>query len=225
MFVISAVLVVTAVYLYLRYVYSYWWRHGFPYFEPRIPIGNLERVAKREKGFGENIYELYTKSTEPFVGIYLLFRPALLVRDASLVHRMLVADFASFHDRGVYCNPQYDPLSENLFAMSGNRWKTMRSKLTPTFTLGKLKAMLPIIVDEGDRVSSYLAATADDENVLDVQDLMSRYSLNVIGSVIFGLEVDTISNPDDDFRYIEKQMRSPTFVNVLKSLAVFLCPK
>lgn len=174
MFLISIILVVVAVYLYLRYIYSYWYRNGFPYIQPKIPIGNLDQVAKREKSFGVNLYSLYKQSTEPLVGVYLLFRPALLVRDASLVHRMMVNDFASFHDRGVYCNPKYDPMSENLFAMTGDRWKAMRATFTPSFTLGKLKAMLPNILAEGERVMKYLEKTADNQGVVEIKDLMSR---------------------------------------------------
>lgn len=175
MFLISQILGVVAVYLYLRYIYSFWHRHGFPYLPPSIPIGNLDLVAKRQKCFGENLHVLYKKTNEPFVGIYMMFKPALLVRDASLVHRMLVTDFSSFHDRGVYCNPKYDPMSENLFAMTGDRWRTMRATFSPTFTLGKLKAMLPIIMAEGDRLMQYLEKRADQREVVEVKDLMSRY--------------------------------------------------
>lgn len=175
MIIIPIVLVITSVYLYLRYIYSYWSRNGFPYLEPSIPFGNLDRVAKRQQGFGENIYELYKQSTGPIVGIYMLFKPTLLVRDAGLVRKMLGADFASFHDRGIYCNPKYDPLSDNLFAMTGNRWKSLRAKLTPTFTSGKLKAMLPTIMTEGERVMNFLKKSADGSEVVEFKDLMSRY--------------------------------------------------
>lgn len=174
MFIISIVLLATAIYLYLRHVYSYWSRHGFPYLKPSIPAGNLNRLAKREQCFGENLFELYKQSAEPFVGIYMLFKPALLVRDAELTHQMLTVDFASFHDRGVYCNPKYDPLSDNIFAMNGNRWKSMRAKLSPAFTTGKLKAMLPTLMTEGDRLTNYLEKFADQKDVVEVKDLMSR---------------------------------------------------
>lgn len=53
----------------------------------------------------------------------------------------------------------------------------------------------------------------------------SRYSLNIIGSVVFGLDVDTISNPDDNFRWIEKLMRKPSLFNTIMGACVFLCPK
>lgn len=174
MFLISIILLVTAIYLYLRHIYSYWWRHGFAYLEPSIPAGNLNKLAKREQCFGENIWELYKQSSEPFVGIYMMFKPALLVRDALLAHNMLTNDFASFHDRGVYCNPKYDPMSDNIFAMNGNRWKTMRAKLSPTFTTGKLKAMLPTLMMESDRLVGYMEKFADNKDEVEVKDLMSR---------------------------------------------------
>lgn len=168
------IILVVSVYLYLRYIFSYWSRHGFSQLDPSIPIGNLGLVAKGKLSFGVNIYELYKQSTKQFVGIYMLCKPSLLIRDAALVQRMLVTDFASFHDRGFYWNPKSDPMSDHLFAMTGNRWKTMRAMFTPTFSSGKLKGMLPSIVAEGDRVMQFLGKIADINGEVEVRDLMSR---------------------------------------------------
>lgn len=55
--------------------------------------------------------------------------------------------------------------------------------------------------------------------------ILLRYSLNVIGSVVFGLNVDTISNPHDSFRTMEKLIHSPSLLNIIKGACVFLCPK
>lgn len=52
-----------------------------------------------------------------------------------------------------------------------------------------------------------------------------RYALNVIGSVIFGVDVDTISNPTHAFRTIEKRINNSDLINVIKGASVFLCPK
>lgn len=180
MIVLSTILlIVTAIYLYIKYTYSYWRRHSFPYIEPSIPFGNLGLVAARKASFGINLYELHKQTTEPFIGIYMLFRPAILIRDAKLIKNVLANDFAYFHDRGVYCNPEYDPLSENLFAMPGNRWKSLRAKLTPTFTSGKLRNMLPTIMNEGDRLENYLVPFAADNAVVEMKDLLSRYWCSV----------------------------------------------
>lgn len=175
MFLILFVLFVAVVYLYLRHVYSYWSRHGFPHLTPSIPLGNLQLVATRKTSFGVCLHELYKSSSAPFVGIYMLFKPVLLVRDATLARNILAADFNSFHDRGIYCNPQYDPLSENLFAMEGHRWRALRSKLTPTFTSGKLRNMMSTIAIESDRLQAYLVDYAAGEQVVEMKDLLSRY--------------------------------------------------
>lgn len=178
------VLVLTAVYLYLHYIFSYWSRYGFPYLKPVIPVGNLSRVLKCEQGFNENIFELHKQTTEPFVGIYMLFKPTILLREAALIRRILIADFAYFHDRGVYCNPKHDPLSENIFGMSGNRWKTLRTKLTPIFTPGKLEAMLPMIISEGDRLINHMENSGDCLKVMDTKDLTSRYKVDMLSILI-----------------------------------------
>lgn len=175
MFLLTIGFICTAIFLYIRYVYSHWRRHGFPFLQPTFPFGNLGLVASRKAAFGVNIYELHKQSQERFVGMFMLLRPAILIRDATLVKRILGVDFNYFHDRGVYCNPQYDPLSENMFAMSGHRWKSLRAKLTPTFTSGKLKNMMSTILAEGDRLQQYLEPHAADNAVVEMKDLLSRF--------------------------------------------------
>ena len=169
-----AVGALTALYLYLRHVYSYWERKGYPYIEPSIPLGNLQSTAKKQSSFGVNLYELYERSSGPFIGIYLLFRPALLIRDAELAKRIITSDFNYFHDRGIYCNPKDDPLSENIFSMPGHGWRTLRNKLTPTFTSGKLKGMLPTIMTVGNNLASHLAPMAEGRQVVVIDHIMSR---------------------------------------------------
>lgn len=52
-----------------------------------------------------------------------------------------------------------------------------------------------------------------------------RYALNVIGSVIFGVDVDTLANPKHAFREIDKRITNSDLINVFKGAATFLCPK
>lgn len=166
--------IVIVIYAYLRYTFTHWKRKKVPYLKPTIPWGNLSMVARRKTSFGINLMRLYESTKEPIVGIYLLFRPALLVRDPELVKKVLAADFNSFHDRGIFCNAKIDPLSETLFAMPGRRWKVLRTRLSPTFTSGKLKGMLPTIMAEGKHLQTYLEPMADNGEVVDMKDILSR---------------------------------------------------
>lgn len=55
--------------------------------------------------------------------------------------------------------------------------------------------------------------------------ILPRYSLNVIGSVIFGIDVDTISDPTHPFRTIDTRINNNNLINVIKSAGTFVCPK
>lgn len=165
----------TVIYLLFRYIYSYWERKNIPFIVPTIPFGNLGSVIRRKSSFGINVYELYCKTKEPFVGIYLLFRPAILIRDIELIKNILTTDSNYFHDRGVYCNPKNDPLSENLFALEGKRWKDMRAKLSPSFTATKIKnIMMPGILTESTRLLERIEEKSNTGSVAEMKDLAAK---------------------------------------------------
>lgn len=218
------IVVASALYCFFKYIFTHWQRKGFPYIKPSFPFGNLGLTARRMTSFGVNLYELYKSSTEPIVGIYLFFQPALLARDAELVKNILVTDFDSFHDRGVYHNPD-DHFSENLFSLPGQKWRNLRMKLTPSFTSGKLKEMLPNIISTGEKLQTYLKPFADKGELAPMKELSNRYATDILASAVFGLDTNTLENPDDPFRIIEKRLNTSTLSDRIRSSAVFLFPK
>lgn len=123
------------------------------------------------------ISDLYNSTKGPVVGMYLTLRPALLIRDAQLAHDVLVKDFSSFHDRGVYVDEENDPISAGLFSLEGASWRTMRTKLSPSFTSGKLKAMFETSDAVGDKLvahlNSLLPPTGSKE--VELKELMATY--------------------------------------------------
>lgn len=127
---------------------------------------------------------------------------------------------------GTHFKEDYDPLSSNLVSLTGQRWKNMRTKLTPTFSSGKLKAMFSTIVDCGSSMQSYLEKQCDKGESLDVRELAARFLTNIIASVAFGIEVDAINNPDNDFRkYGRKSWVVDTTWKSIKAKLRFLAPQ
>lgn len=175
------------------------------------------------KCMGVNLYDLYNCSNEPIVGIYLLFRPALLVRDADLVKRILSTDATSFYDRGVYHNPD-DPVANNILMMTGNEWKSTRAKLTPTFSSGKLKGMMPTIISIGKRLRRKMSTAVEENKTIEIKDLTIRFALDVVGTVAFGLDVNTLENPNDPFRDMEKLVNNGEIINRIRLIGAFFCP-
>lgn len=227
--ILFTIIIFIIIYKGLGYTYSYWSRNNFPSLKPKIPYGNLQKVAKGKTNFGLCIADLYEQSRNKakVVGIYLFYRPALLISDAYIVKNILTTDFKHFHDRGIYINEKNDPFSVNLFSLRGERWKNARAMLTHTFSSSKLKVMFPTYLELGQRLENYLSGKLDKKNecVIDVKNLLERFFLNITASVLFGVETDTINNEDNDFHKIASLFQQKGFFNQLRLAALFLCPK
>ncbi|EDV48829.1 probable cytochrome P450 6d5 isoform X1 [Drosophila erecta] len=217
---------VTLLYVYLKWTFSYWDRKGFPSTGVSIPFGALESVTKGKRSFGMAIYDMYKSTKEPVIGLYLTLRPALLVRDAQLAHDVLVKDFASFHDRGVYVDEKNDPMSASLFQMEGTSWRALRNKLTPTFTTGKLKAMFETSDSVGDKlvdsIKKQLPETGAKE--LELKKLMATYAIDIIATTIFGLDIDSFADPNNEFQVISRKVNRNNFEDIVRGASSFLYP-
>lgn len=97
--------------LLLRRTYSYWDRKGFKTASNvSYLFGNFKRSFLMQESFAEIVEKLYRSTNEPFIGIYTILHPVLLIRDPELIRSVLVKDFQHFTDRGetVFCNFKID---------------------------------------------------------------------------------------------------------------------
>lgn len=222
--ILTAVLstLIATVYIYIKYKLSYWKRRGVAYIEPSVPFGNLGPVITLKKSIDQVLKELHNSSSEPVVGIYSALRPSLLIRDPSIVRDILIKDFQSFWHRGYHYDETLNPLAGNLFANSGDKWKAMRSKLSPAFSSSKIRAMFDTIVDCGQSLENYIGQF--DEKEIEVREIFARFSTNVIASVAFGIEIDCIENPNDEFRVFSRRFFEPNATCVFRLLISFVSP-
>ncbi|MCQ6463425.1 cytochrome P450, partial [Vibrio parahaemolyticus] len=80
-----------------------------------------------------------------------------------------------------------------------DEWKRYRALLSPTFTSGKLKEMFPVIEQYGDILVKYLRQKAKKGKPVTMKDVLGAYSMDVITSTSFGVNVDSLNNPEDPF--------------------------
>lgn len=225
-FVALCVALFTVLYLFVRRTYSYWERRGFATVPDASQIfGHFKNSLLQKEYVGNLAMRLYKSTNEPFVGIYSILRPVLLIRDPELVQTILIKDFPNFMDRGVYSNAKTDPLSGHLFSLPGQPWKTLRGKLSPTFTSGKLKAMFSTLINCGSSLQSFLENVAKEGKLLDTRDLAARHTTNVIASVGFGIDVDTIAEPNNEFRKYGRKIFEPNVMNAIRFFLKFIAPE
>ncbi|CAD7079480.1 unnamed protein product [Hermetia illucens] len=202
------IFLIPATYLFFKKKYSYWKDRGVPYLEPKIPYGNLQMSRNRREMIG-----LFYKSRSnfPFVGAYMLTSPAVIATDLEFIKDILIRDFNYFADHGISHNERDDPLSSNLFMLDGPKWRTLRTKLSPTFTSGRMKLMFPTVLEVADRFNETLAELLKTQNTLEIKDLLARFTTDVIGTCAFGIECNSLKDPDAEFRkYGRKHVEQPT---------------
>lgn len=201
-------LLLTAIFWFIRKKYNYWSDLGVKSFSISFPYGNIKGVGKKHhiSQFLVDIYGKLKNIGEPIGGFYMFIRPIAIVTDLDLVKFILIKDFNTFPNRGLYFNEADDPLSAHLFNIEDGPWKTLRNKLTPTFTSGKLKMMFQTVLDVADKLIETLDKESSASGQLEVKDLMSRFTTDVIGSVAFGIECNSLN--DKTAKFYEMGTRS-----------------
>jgi cytochrome P450 family 6 len=208
---LSAV-VLTAIYLYFRASYSYWQKRGVPSLKATPPFGNLGKAMLPGKNSRQVINDLYKEfEGHKFAGLYNFTTPALLLRDPELIKTVLVKDFDKFHSRGVIIDEEKEPLEANLASLSGSKWRNLRVKLTPTFTSGKMKMMFGTLAECGKELQLCLEPLASKGETIEVKDVLARYSTDIIASCAFGIQCNSLKNPDAEFRNWGRKIFEPTF--------------
>ncbi|KAJ8940735.1 hypothetical protein NQ318_005486 [Aromia moschata] len=192
-----------------------------PYIEPPSIFGNLQNPLSGKSDLRGAVDAVYNKARAKgfrHVGIYSLSSPIYMPVDIELVKNVMAKDFNHFVDRGVYVNEKDDPMGAHLFALGGKRWRNLRVKLTPTFTSGKLKAMFQTLVDCGLVMETYIQANISNTDAVDIKDILSSFSTDIIGSCAFGIECNSFEQPDSPFRAHSKILLSRNKLGQVKDM-------
>lgn len=216
---------IVSIYFYVKNTFSYWKRKGVPFVEPVFPFGNLKNVFLQKSSLPGQLSELYKSTDEPFCGIYSSMEPILLVRDPQTVRDILVKDFPYFNERGWFVDEKVDPMYNNILMQNGEKWKDMRTKLTPAFSPNKVKDMFPTMIECGKTLEKYMRKYAENSETVEVREVFALLATNIIASIGFGIDVDCIENPDSEFRQYGKRFFEGTIKNALRKVLIFSAPK
>ena len=222
--------VLILLYSIIKWKYSYWERKGMPFVKPIIPYGNFKGIGKTYHT-SELFEKLYNqmKGKHKIFGIYSIYNPVAMVTDLQLINRILIKDFNSFVNRGNYHNERDDPLSSNLLNIEDQKWRSLRSKLTPTFTSGKMKFMFPTLVKVSNEFKTTIDLLLDETEAkvadVEIKDLFARFTTDIIGECAFGIECNSLKNPYAEFRIMGRKVFSPSRTNFLRFFISNAFPK
>lgn len=181
---------------------------GIPHESPWPFFGNMLPVALGRVHLTTHITNLYNNwPNAKYFGFYDFLTPVIIVRDLELIKAITVKHFDHFMDHRSFVNPKLDPLiGKNLFSLKGDEWRRSRNLLSPAFTTSKLHLMFELISICANDFSNFAEENCTMNAVdTDMKDAFTKYSNDVIATCAFGISVNSMKNPDNDFYVFGKK--------------------
>ncbi|XP_035722238.1 cytochrome P450 9e2-like [Vespa mandarinia] len=219
--ILAFIAVLLSIYYYIFKDLNYFKKIGLPYMEPWPLFGNMGPAIFRQKTMIDltiNAYNLHPKAK--YVGFFDMNKPVLLIRDPELIKIIAVKSFDNFMDHRGFVDEVHDPFfGKNLFSLRGDRWRETRTMLSPAFTLSKLKGMFKLMNECGVDFTDCLLKMTKDKKTIEMKDVFTRYTNDVIATCAFGISMNSMKNPQNEFYILG---RDATNFKGIKSLKFFL---
>ncbi|XP_046522986.1 cytochrome P450 3A12-like [Equus quagga] len=221
-------------YLYGTYSHGHFKKLGIPGPTPLPFFGTVLGYIKGVLAFDKKCFKKYGKMW----GFYDGRQPVLAITDPDMIKTVLVKECYSVFTNRRSFGPM--GLMKNAITIAEDeKWKRIRTLLSPTFTSGKLKEMFPIIGQYGDMLVRNLRKEAEKGKPITMKDIFGAYSMDVITSTSFGVNIDSLNNPQDPFventkKLLRFDFLDPFFLSILffpflipvyEALNIFVFPK
>jgi len=93
----------------------------------------------------------------------------------------------------------FPQIGYGIFAVNGEMWRAQRALASHMFRSLPMRAMGATFHRHVDKLESLLAVVAREHSVIDLQDVFMRLTLDSIGEVAFGCDIDSLTTPRQEF--------------------------
>lgn len=217
-FLIAFVLV--AIYIHVKWKFGFWKRMGVPSPDYFPYIGTMREIKKR--GIYEFDKTLITKYGR-IVGMYLGSNPSLLIADPEIIKNISVKEFSKAPNRFQHFSGSKNEMRHGLTAVEDDHWRFMRNTLLPTFSSGKMRKMDPLLRVKYKLLLESLKTNVDEGKPIEFKQTFGAYTMDVIASLGFGMDIDSQTNPDNLFVKYAKELLTFSFNPII--ILLVLIPK
>ena len=154
---------------------------------PMLKIGFIEGMKGHLQKFGKTY------------GSYGARMPVLVTIDFDIIRSVYIKDTETFATRNKFKSG--DPMSDDMLnnITDYEKWKTVRSVMSPTFSSGKLKRMVPAISKCAQRMLKNLEKSVKEGKSVEMKETAGFYTTDTIATTAFGINLDSKQDENGDF--------------------------
>ncbi|CAB0031775.1 unnamed protein product [Trichogramma brassicae] len=211
--------VLYAIWSFLNKRLQYFESLNLPYV-PGVPFfGSMASAVCRVCHISDTIKNIYRYNPEAkYIGAFDFMRPVIVLRDLDVIKNVTIKNFDNFPDHQAFIDDSVDPLfGGGLFNIAGERWKEARALLSPAFTSSKMKGMFELMVVCGKNFVDYLSKLPEKERkAIATKDMFGKLTNDVIGTCAFGININSLEDPKNDFFILGKEATTIDGIMTLK---------
>nr|QZP43543.1 cytochrome P450 monooxygenase CYP324A43 [Ephestia elutella] len=211
--------------LYLRWskVSSFWADRNVPHLPPHPIWGTLTFLQQINVGLW--MKNAYFQFSSPYIGIWLFWRPALIVNDPGIGKRILVKDSDNFRNRFL-SSGKNDPIGAlNIFTVNDPFWSSIRRRLTPLFTSAKLKSTHGLIVQKNTELMQRIRTDTMAGKKIDIRNMYTDFTTDVFGIFAFGVDSNATVTGESHIRTVTKDFMKYSFWRGMAWSSIFFFPE
>ena len=167
---------------------------------PHLPwvwpvLGNIQIVIKNRSRLLDYFHEQHIK----YKGYFYLTAPGvgtqLFINDPESIQYILSKNFDNYPNPEIRKELGHEVWGNGIFMVNGEEWKRQRDLTKPIFKVNSLKEMLPMFQKHSSVLVDILKETKQKNQTIDIQELLKRFTLDVIGEIGFGTEIHSLTSP------------------------------
>jgi len=180
---------------------------GIPGPTPVPFLGNAGRTLFNPNIVPKLHLEWYKKYGKVY-GMYFFRLPFLMVGDPDMIKEILIKEFPKFHDRRSMVEFRR-PYNKMLSIVPGQKWKDLRTTLSPTFSASKIKQMMSFMNEAVDTLIQKVDKVSKTGEIVDFHRWLQSLTMEVILSTAFGVKAETQTVENDPITEMAKKATSP----------------
>ncbi|CAK1581369.1 unnamed protein product [Parnassius mnemosyne] len=201
----------------------YWAERGVKHLPVYPFLGSLTFLMRYNPAIWmRNVYERFDS---PYVGMWVFFRPAVIINDPEMARNILIKDAAVFKDRFLSSGPS-DPIGHlNLFSVKDPLWSFLRRRLTAVFTAAKLRGVFRIMQQKSKELVQRIGIEMKKNQRVNLRMMFTDFTTDVIAASAFGVACDATLTGESPLRSVTKEIMEFSVFRGLSWVSIFFYPE